>query len=64
MANKKNLLVDIHHRKTPVIGTDSRPNVVYSDEITLKRRLNLWSGICMIIGNIIGKQHIFYLFLL
>jgi hypothetical protein len=48
----------VHHRQIPHrsnIQSDSLPNVEYSDEITLKRRLNLWSGICVIVGITIGK---------
>ena len=46
----------IHHRKIANGEINAIPNVVYSEEITLKRRLNLWSGICIIVGIIIGKR--------
>lgn len=44
----------VRHRQIPH-KFDSLPSVVISDEITLKRQLNLWSGICVIVGITIGK---------
>ncbi len=35
--------------------------VLPTDEITLKRHLGLFSGVCFIIGSIIGKLLTFYL---
>ncbi|CAF4558375.1 unnamed protein product [Rotaria sp. Silwood1] len=37
------------------VPSDSIPSIAYTDEITLKRHLNLWSGVCFIVGITIGS---------
>ncbi|CAF3536823.1 unnamed protein product [Rotaria sp. Silwood2] len=37
------------------LPSDSISTIAYTDEIALKRHLNLWSGICFIVGIIIGS---------
>ena len=45
-------------RKLSTTQSTSAPMARCSDEIALKRSLNLWSGICFIVGITIGKQNI------
>lgn len=53
----------VSHRRmsiTSVIQGDSLKVVLPTDEVTLKRHLGLFSGVCFIISIIVGKKHFFF----